>query len=212
MLVSARKEVQVMDPIRIGAFLKELRKERNLTQEALAGKFGVTQRSVSRWENGTTMPDISVLIELADFYDIDIRDLLRGERKSENMDTDLKETLEMVAEYTEADKAKILKKVYICGQGMLITSVASFVMYFVSMYVEGIVLTPLLLILASGIFAINTLLAGLQLKGRMSKDRNRKLLRITITIWIVLAVLLLFFVTFILPSIMYYGADWFKML
>lgn len=201
-----------MDPIRIGAFLKELRKERNMTQEAIAGKFGVTQRSVSRWENGTTMPDISVLIELADFYDIDIRELLRGERKSENMDTDLKETLEMVAEYTEADKAKILKKVYICGQGMLITSVASFIMYFVTMYIGGIVLTPLLLILASGIFAINTLLAGLQLKGKMSKDRNRKLLRITITIWIVLAVLLLFFVTFILPSIMYYGADWFKML
>lgn len=201
-----------MDPIRIGAFLKELRKGKNLTQEALAGQFGVTQRSVSRWENGTTMPDISVLIELADFYDIDIRDLLRGERKSENMDTDLKETLEMVAEYTEADKAKILKKVYICGQGMLITSVASFIMYFVTYYIGGVVLTPLLLILASGIFAINTLLAGLQLKGKMSKDRNRKLLRITITIWIVLAVLLLFFVTFILPSIMYYGADWFKML
>lgn len=212
MIVSARKEVQVMDPIRIGAFLKELRKERNMTQEAIAGKFGVTQRSVSRWENGTTMPDISVLIELADFYDIDIRELLRGERKSENMDTDLKETLEMVAEYTEADKAKILKKVYICGQGMLITSVASFIMYFVSMYVGGIVLTPLLLILASGIFAINTLLAGLQLKGKMSKDRNKKLLRITITIWIVIAVILLIFVTFILPSILVYGADWFKML
>jgi transcriptional regulator with XRE-family HTH domain len=201
-----------MDPIRIGAFLKELRKERNMTQEAIAGKFGVTQRSVSRWENGTTMPDISVLIELADFYDIDIRELLRGERKSENMDTDLKETLEMVAEYTEADKAKILKKVYICGQGMLITSVVLFLMYFVSMYVEGIVLTPLLLILASGIFAINTLLAGLQLKGKMSKERNKKLLRITITIWVVIAVILLIFVTFILPSILYYGADWFKML
>ena len=212
MLVSARKEVQRMDPIRIGAFLKELRKERNMTQEAIAGKFGVTQRSVSRWENGTTMPDISVLIELADFYDIDIRELLRGERKSENMDTDLKETLEMVAEYTEADKAKILKKVYICGQGMLITSVALFIMYFVSMYIGGIVLTPLLLILASGIFAINTLLAGLQLKGKMSKDRNKKLLRITITIWVVVAIILLFFVTFILPSILYYGADWFKYL
>ena len=201
-----------MDPIRIGAFLKELRKERNLTQEAIAGQFGVTQRSVSRWENGTTMPDISVLIELADFYDIDIRELLRGERKSENMDTDLKETLEMVAEYTEADKAKILKKVYICGQGMLITSVASFIMYFVSMYIDGIVLTPLLLILASGILAINTLLAGLQLKGKMSKERNKKLLRITITVWIVIAVILLIFVTFILPSILYYGADWLKYL
>ena len=118
----------------------------------------------------------------------------------------------MVAEYTEADKAKILKKVYICGQGMLITSVASFIMYFVSMYIDGIVLTPLLLILASGILAINTLLAGLQLKGKMSKERNKKLLRITITVWIVIAVILLIFVTFILPSILYYGADWLKYL
>ena len=201
-----------MDPIRIGAFLKELRKERNMTQEAIAGKFGVTQRSVSRWENGNTMPDISVLIELADFYDVDIRELLRGERKSEKMDTDMKETLEMVAEYTEADKAKILKKVYICGQGMLITSVASFIVYFISYYTDEIVLTPLLLILAGGILGLNTLLAGLQLKGKMSKERNKKLLRIAITIWVVVGIILLIFFTFILPSIIVYGADWFKWL
>ena len=212
MLPSARKEVQEMDPIRIGAFLKELRKERNMTQEAIAGKFGVTQRSVSRWENGNTMPDISVLIELADFYDVDIRELLRGERKSEKMDTDMKETLEMVAEYTEADKAKILKKVYICGQGMLITSVASFIVYFISYYTDEIVLTPLLLILAGGILGLNTLLAGLQLKGKMSKERNKKLLRIAITIWVVVGIILLIFFTFILPSIIVYGADWFKWL
>ena len=191
-----------MDPIRIGAFLKELRKERNLTQEALAGKFGVTQRSVSRWENGTTMPDISLMIELADFYDVDIRDLLRGERKRDEMDEDLKETLVMVADYTEADKAKILKKVYICGQGMLITSVASMIIYFLSGYINGIILTPLLLILAGGIFAINTMLAGLQLNGKMSKERNKKLIRITITIWVVIAVILLIFMTFILPKIL----------
>ena len=61
-----------------------------------------------------------MMIELADFYDIDIRELLRGERESEKMDTDMKETLVMVAEYTEAEKAKILNKVYVCGQGMLI--------------------------------------------------------------------------------------------
>ncbi len=212
MLVSARKEVNEMDPIRIGAFLKKLRKERNMTQEEIAGKYGVTQRSVSRWENGITMPDISIMIELADFYDVDIRELLRGERKSENMDTDMKETLEMVAEYTEADKAKILKKVYICGQGMLITAVALFVVYFLSYFTNEIVLTPLLLILAGGILGLNTLLAGLQLKGKMSKERNKKLLRITITIWIVVGILLLFFFTFVFPSIMVYGADWFKML
>ena len=202
-----------MDPIRIGAFLKELRKERNMTQEAIAGKFGVTQRSVSRWENGNTMPDISVLIELADFYDVDIRDLLRGERKSEKMDTDMKETLEMVAEYTEADKAKILKKVYICGQGMLITSAASMIIYYLTYFWNTeIDLTPFLLILASGILGLNTLLAGLQLNGKMSKKRNKKIIAITVTMWVVIAVIILFFMTFILPSIMVYGADWYKWL
>ena len=202
MLLSARKEVQEMDPIRIGAFLKELRKERNMTQEAIAGKFGVTQRSVSRWENGTTMPDISILIELADFYDVDIRDLLRGERKVENMDTDMKETLEMVAEYTEADKAQLLKKVYICGQGTLIASLVLFIVHFISNFTNELVLTPIILIITCGIFGLNTMLAGLQLKGKMSKERKKKLLRITITIWIVVAVLLVIFMTFFLPKIL----------
>lgn len=191
----------VMDQIKIGEFLKELRKEHNLSQEQLAEKFNVSSRSISRWENGNTMPDISVMIELADFYDIDIRELLRGERKSEQMDEDLKETLVMVADYTEAEKAKIMKKVYICGQGMLITSVASMIVYFLSYWIDGMVLTPFLLILAGGIFAINTILASLQLKGKMSKERNKKLIRITITIWVVIAVIILFFMTFCLPKI-----------
>ena len=68
-----------MDQIKIGTCLKELRKERNLTQEQIAEKFSVSQRSVSRWENGNTMPDISVLIELADYYNVDLREILNGE-------------------------------------------------------------------------------------------------------------------------------------
>jgi transcriptional regulator with XRE-family HTH domain len=191
-----------MDQIKIGNFLKELRKEHNLSQEQLADRFNVSSRSVSRWENGKTMPDISLMIELADFYDIDIRDLLRGERKSEKMEENLKETLVMVADYTEAEKAKILKKVYICGQGVVITSIASMIMYFVSYFCDFIVLTPFLLILASGIFGINTTLAGLQLKGKMSKEKNKKLIAVTVTIWVVIAVFVLFFMTFILPKIL----------
>ncbi|MBR6484115.1 MAG: helix-turn-helix transcriptional regulator [Clostridiales bacterium] len=145
-----------MDQIKIGAFLRDLRKGRNLTQEELAGRFGVTQRSVSRWENGTTMPDISIMIELADFYDIDIRDLLRGERKSDEMEENLKETLVMVADYTEADKERILNKVYVCGQGMLICSVISMLLFFINPFTGyNLALTPFLLILAGGILAIN---------------------------------------------------------
>lgn len=193
-----------MDQIKIGSFLKELRKEHNLSQEQLAEKFNISSRSVSRWENGNTMPDISMMIELADFYDIDIRDLLRGERKSEKMDEDLKETLVMVADYTEAEKAKILNKVYFCGLGSMITAVLSMITYFITYgWDTGVVLTPLILIIASGIFAINTMLAGLQLKGKMSKKRNKTLITVTVTVWIVIALILLIFMTFVLPKILY---------
>ena len=68
-----------MDQIKIGEFLRELRKEKNQSQEQIAERFGVSSRSVSRWENGNTMPDISIMIELADYYEVDLRDLLSGE-------------------------------------------------------------------------------------------------------------------------------------
>ena len=102
-----------MDQIKIGALLKELRKDHNLTQEQIADKFGVSQRSVSRWENGNTMPDISILIELADFYDVDLREILRGERKAVNMNEDLKETLSLVSDYTNEEKKKIARSIII---------------------------------------------------------------------------------------------------
>ena len=81
-----------MDQKRIGSFLRKLRTEKGLTQEQLAEKLNVSGRTVSRWENGNNMPDLSIIVELADFYDIDICELLNGERKSEKMDEDLKET------------------------------------------------------------------------------------------------------------------------
>ena len=60
----------MIDQIKIGGFLRALRKEKELTQEQLAEKFGVSSRSVSRWENGNTMPELSVLVELADYYKV----------------------------------------------------------------------------------------------------------------------------------------------
>ena len=196
-----------MDQIKIGAFLRELRKEHDLSQEQLADRFNVSSRSVSRWENGNTMPDISIMIELADFYDIDIRDLLRGERKSEKMEENLKETLVMVADYTEAEKAKIMNKVYVCGQGALICAVALMLVFYINPFLGyNLALTPFILILACGIFAINTIASSLQLKGRMSKERNKKLIRITVTIWVVITVLILIFLTFFLPNLLVYGS------
>ncbi len=102
-----------MDQKKIGIFLKSLRIEKNLTQEQLAEKFNVSNRTISRWETGSNMPDLSILTEISDFYDVDIREIIDGERKSEKMDNnknnETKEILTKVAEYSNTEK-KILKK------------------------------------------------------------------------------------------------------
>lgn len=93
-----------MDQIKIGSFLKELRNEKGLTQVQLAEQLNVSNRSVSRWETGSTLPDISILVELAEFYEIDIKEIIDGERKSETMEEEMRDTLVKVAEYTNEDK------------------------------------------------------------------------------------------------------------
>lgn len=98
----------MIDQIKIGGFLRELRKEKELTQEQLAEKFGVSSRSVSRWENGNTMPELGILVELADYYEVDIKEIIDGERKSEIMEQ--KETLRKVADYAEAEKKLVVKR------------------------------------------------------------------------------------------------------
>lgn len=75
-------ETRVMNQQKIGTFLKELRNEKKLTQDQLAEKLGVSRRTVSRWETGSNMPDLDILIEMADYYEVDLRELLDGERKS----------------------------------------------------------------------------------------------------------------------------------
>ena len=70
-----------MDMIKIGQFLKTLRKEKGLSQEQLAEKFCVSNRTVSRWETAVNMPDLSILIQLSEFYQVDIQEILNGERK-----------------------------------------------------------------------------------------------------------------------------------
>lgn len=100
-----------MDQQKIGFFLKELRAEKGLTQAELAEQLNTTNRSVSRWETGNTMPDICILIELAEFYQVDIKEILNGERQSEKMNEDVKATAEKVAEYSKTTNKKKITKV-----------------------------------------------------------------------------------------------------
>ena len=117
-----------MDQKKIGRFLKELRKEKDITQEQLAEKINVSGRTVSRWETGSNMPDISLLAELAEFYDVSIPEIIDGERKSEQMNEEIKETVIKVTDYTETNNARLLKRVRIIGITGVITILIAMVM------------------------------------------------------------------------------------
>jgi transcriptional regulator with XRE-family HTH domain len=101
-----------MDQKKIGGFLKSLRQKKGLTQEQLAEQFYVSARTVSRWETGNNMPDLSILIDLADFYEVEIEELIAGERKSENMNEKKKNTLKQVAEYSQAQRENLRKEMF----------------------------------------------------------------------------------------------------
>jgi len=95
-----------VDQKKTGQFLKKLRNEKGLTQEQLAREFNVTNRSVSRWETGSNLPDISLLVDIADFYDVDVREIIDGERKSEMMDNEIREVADKMADYSNEEKRK----------------------------------------------------------------------------------------------------------
>lgn len=119
-----------MDQLKIGKFIKELRKEKGLTQEQLAEQFHVSRRTVSRWETGSNLPDLDIIIEMADFYDVKLRELLDGERKSEKMDKELKETVLKVADYSNEEKQKITRRMHYLFIGGFIAAVVYMVLYF----------------------------------------------------------------------------------
>lgn len=68
-----------MNQIKIGKFIQERRKQQGLTQSTLADKLGITDRAVSKWETGKSLPDVTIMIELCDILEISINDLLSGE-------------------------------------------------------------------------------------------------------------------------------------
>ena len=117
-----------VDQVKIGNFLKKLRKEKGITQEQLAEILNVSGRTVSRWETGNNMPDISILVDIADYYDISIPEIISGERKSEIMEKEVKEVAEAMSNYAGAEKSVILKRVKLISIIGLISLVIGLVM------------------------------------------------------------------------------------
>lgn len=109
-----------MNQKKIGQFLKELRKEKGITQEQLAEILGVTNRSISRWENGVNMPDFDFIMEIAKYFNVGIDELLEGERRTDILDKKTEETFIKVADYSNNDKINFSKRLgYIFIAGLI---------------------------------------------------------------------------------------------
>ena len=105
-----------MDQLKIGRFIAECRKKQGLTQAQLAEKFNVTDRAVSKWENGRAMPDSAIMLELCGVLGITVNDLLSGEVVTvDNYNKELENNLlEAIKQKEEADK-KLLRLEIIIG-------------------------------------------------------------------------------------------------
>lgn len=101
-----------MNQQKIGQFLKELRKEKNLSQEQFAEMMGVSNRSVSRWENGINMPDLDLLIEIANYYEIELKEILDGKKGTNIMEKEVEETVLKVADYSHYEKERLTKRMH----------------------------------------------------------------------------------------------------
>lgn len=181
-----------MDQGKIGGFLKALRSERGLTQEQLAEKLNVSERSISRWETGRNLPDIGMLAELADFFAVSIPEIIDGERKTGEMDQ--QESLLKVADYSEQERNGIMKNVLVIS----IAGLAALLLGLLLVSLEPEAVDPLLMCLEGICFglAVGALLtsvffaAGILAKIRSSKKSRRiaRILRVACPIFVAICI------------------------
>lgn len=171
-----------MDQMKIGKFLGELRKGKSLTQEQLAEKLGVARRTVSRWETGNNLPDIALLIELSDFYAVDLREMLDGERRNRKMDKELEETVRKVAEYDHEGKQRITRVVLVYFSLGVVALIANFLMSMTEMpetflvgFIKGGTFAMALCAMILGIlYATGKLIKLHAFKTRMIRGKSSK--------------------------------------
>lgn len=180
-----------MDTIKIGNFLRELRKEKNLTQEQLADVFNVSARTVSRWETGSNMPDISILVEIADYYDLDVREILNGERS--NALPAGSSSIKDIAEYADKDKEKLAVKTRLYA----IVGIIGIITYLclrafgnpdsiIINLIASLSLVAVYAALASSLIYTSNRLQTLQRKLKMKLKKNLLLIILTLVIGIIL--------------------------
>ena len=148
-----------MDQVKIGKFIAACRKKVNLTQMQLAEKLNITDRAISKWETGKSLPDSSIMLDLCDVLGITVNDLLCGEVVTmNNYNKELENNLlEMIKQKEQADKRLLSAEVFI---GITAT-VVLFTLIFVAAFIQmetwlriSLVVFGFVLFLAGGLCAL----------------------------------------------------------
>ena len=127
-----------MDQIKIGKFIAECRKKNNLTQMQLAEKLNITDRAISKWENGKTMPDSSIMLDLCNELKISVNELLSGEMISMESKNEKQEQilLDMAKQIEQKNRIIWTSMWVIMGVSMIALIVGLFIVAF--MIPEGV--------------------------------------------------------------------------
>ena len=123
-----------MDQIKIGKFIASCRKELGMTQAGLAEKLGISDRAVSKWETGKSLPDSGIMLDLCGFLNINVNELLSGERiMAETYDQRAEENLLAMKHEVEEKNRQMLRLEYMI---VFPSVIAAFVMVFIASFVE----------------------------------------------------------------------------
>ena len=123
-----------MDQIKIGKFIAECRKKNNLTQAQLAERLNITDRAISKWENGKSMPDTSIMIELCSELKINVNDLLCGEIIGKDVYNEkIEQNLFDMIKQKEASDKRLLTMEIVMG---VLISIVFFALIFIASFAE----------------------------------------------------------------------------
>ena len=151
-----------MNQNEIGKFIAELRKEKNMTQQELANKLKITDRAISHWENGRSMPDAGIMLELCKALDINVNELLSAKKIMEEKYNERAEEnlLEMRREIETLNKRILTLNKIIINLAIVIFIVIGFAATFIemSMLIRNIIFAvDLIMLIIVGFFTLNIL-------------------------------------------------------
>ena len=143
-----------MDQIKIGKFIADTRKERNITQRQLADALHISDKTVSKWERGKGLPEVSLMLPLCEELGISVNDLLTGERVTEaDYQKKAEENMMDLMKENEENKKRMALSV-ICG---VITIIAVMSLVVIAAYIEMLTVTRvaiIILAIATAVFGI----------------------------------------------------------